>query len=189
MAGPQPPAALTAPSAAPRRLDSAFDRVVGQESAPPASPPDRQPEVRAQPTTRRAYDPTRGHVSWLATIDAPPIAPRSMSMSSRAQVPEVVPGRVAMYDGLRDRVLTDRVMSVSRGMRQRAAAHSSGGHGREMPQNKGRGVVTAEMLVRRWPSARLSFDGTPPVPLSCVSMGINRGCHQNDSLADGCAPL
>ena len=26
-----------------------------------------------------------------------------------------------------------------------------------------------------WPSARLSFDGTPPVPLSGVSVGINRG--------------
>ena len=25
----------------------------------------------------------------------------------------------------------------------------------------------------------------PPVPLSGVSIGINRGCHQNDSLADG----
>ena len=36
------------------------------------------------------------------------------------------------------------------------------------------------------PSAKLSHDGTPPAPLSGVSTGINRGCHQNDrTLADG----
>ena len=40
------------------------------------------------------------------------------------------------------------------------------------------------------PLTRLSFDGTPPVPLVGVSIGINRGGHQNDSLVNGkaCRP-
>ena len=41
------------------------------------------------------------------------------------------------------------------------------------------------------PSARLSF-GSPPHPLPLVNLGVSmrteRGCHQNDSLADGYLP-
>ena len=38
--------------------------------------------------------------------------------------------------------------------------------------------------VSTWPSARvLSFCCTPPLPLAGVSMSMERGCQQNDSLA------
>ena len=38
---------------------------------------------------------------------------------------------------------------------------------------------------RQEPSARLSFCCTPPLPLVGVPIVMERGCHRNDSLADG----
>ena len=54
---------------------------------------------------------------------------------------------------------------------------------------RGQDFAVANSSMAVWTGAALAPDETiilltPPVPLVGVSIGINRVCHQNDSLAD-----
>ena len=51
------------------------------------------------------------------------------------------------------------------------------------PHDRVKGLRRAERLA--WPSARLSFCCIPPLPLVGVSIGIERGCHQNHNFSSG----